>query len=58
MMSLFPNDDILTQEIESWNGFADTIPAEDIKTFTKMLSDCYNTLKQLTPKDSHFLQSL
>jgi hypothetical protein len=41
-MSLFPNEDILTKEIESWKGFADSLPAEeDRKTFMKMLNDCY-----------------
>jgi hypothetical protein len=28
-MSLFPNEDILTKEIESWKGFADSMPAEE-----------------------------
>ena len=54
MMSLFPNDDILTKEIESWNGFADTLPAEDRKTFTKMLSDCYKYAKAINAKGQPF----
>jgi hypothetical protein len=42
-LSLFPNkDDILTKEIESWIGFADSLKsAEDKKLFLKMLNDCY-----------------
>jgi hypothetical protein len=48
-MSLFPNEDILTKEIESWKGFVDRLPAEeDRKTFTKMLNDCYKYAKAIT----------
>jgi hypothetical protein len=54
MMSLFPNNEILTKEIVSWNGFADTLPAEDRKTFTKMLSDCYKYAKAINAKAPPF----
>jgi len=40
-MSLFPDRDILTREIESEKGFANRSPDEDRKTFLKMLNDCY-----------------
>ena len=40
-MSLFPNEDVLTKEIESWKGFADSLPAEDNELFAKMLNDIY-----------------
>ena len=41
-MSLFPQNDILTKEIESWTGFADSLPAkEDRNLFKKMLNECY-----------------
>ena len=42
-MSLFPSeDDILTREIESWKGFADSLKSEEDKMlFLKMLNDCY-----------------
>ncbi len=49
-MSLFPDEDILTKEIESWKGFADTLPTEDRKTFTKMLNDCYKYAKAINAK--------
>jgi hypothetical protein len=40
-MSLFPEEDILTKEIESWKGFADSLKSEeDKKLFLKMLNDC------------------
>jgi hypothetical protein len=54
MMSLFPNDDILTKEIESRNGFADTLPAEDRKTCMKMLNDCYKYAKAINAKAQPF----
>lgn len=28
-MSLFPEEDVLTKEIQSWKGFADSLPAEE-----------------------------
>ena len=41
-MSLFPNEDILTREIESWRTFANNLNSEEYKEiFNKMLSDCY-----------------
>ncbi len=50
-MSLFPNEDILTKEIESWKGFADSLSSEeDRKTFTKMLNDCYKYAKAINAK--------
>ena len=41
-MSLFPNEDVLTREIETWRGFIDKLPSEDDKVImTKLLNDCY-----------------
>lgn len=41
-MSLFPDEDILTKEIKSWEGFGDRLPTEDDKkVFKKILNDCY-----------------
>jgi hypothetical protein len=55
MMSLIPNEDILSKEIESWKGFADTLPAEeDRKTFMKMLSNCYKYAKAINTKAQPF----
>jgi hypothetical protein len=53
-MSLFPNEDILTKEIESWKGFEDSLPAEDRKTFMKMLNDCYKYAKAINAKAQPF----
>ncbi|MFZ0897367.1 MAG: hypothetical protein WAZ77_22920 [Candidatus Nitrosopolaris sp.] len=54
-MSLFPNDDILTKEIESWKGFADSLPdVGDRTTLTKMLNDCYKYAKAINAKSQPF----
>jgi hypothetical protein len=54
-MSLFPNEDILTKEIESWKGFVDRLPdEEDRKSFTKMLNDCYKYAKAINAKAQPF----
>jgi hypothetical protein len=53
-MSLFPNEDILTKEIESWNGFADSLPAEERETFMKILNDCYKYAKAINTKAQPF----
>jgi hypothetical protein len=54
-MSLFPNEEILTKEIESWKGFADSLPAEeDRKIFKKMLNNCYKYAKAINAKAQPF----
>lgn len=53
-MSLFPDEDILTKEIESWKGFADRLSDEDRGTFTKMLDDCYKYSKAINTKGLPF----
>ncbi|MGH9985736.1 MAG: hypothetical protein ACRD8W_17465 [Nitrososphaeraceae archaeon] len=41
-MSLFPDEDILTKEIETWRGFIENLPSDEDKVvFTKLLDDCY-----------------
>ena len=54
ILSLFPNEDILTQEIESWKGFADSLPDEDRDTFMKLLNDCYKFSKAINAKGRPF----
>jgi hypothetical protein len=54
-MSLFPNQDILTKEIESWKGFADNIRSEkDRQLFNKMLNDCYKYATAINAKGEPF----
>lgn len=41
-MSLFPDEDVLTKEIEAWRGFIDKLPSkEDKAVLTKLLNSCY-----------------
>ena len=47
MLSLFPDEDILTKEIESWKGFADRLPDKFREVFIKMLNDCYKHSKAI-----------
>jgi hypothetical protein len=54
-MSLFPNEDVLTKEIESWKGFADNIRCEkDRQLFNKMLNDCYKYATAINVKGEPF----
>jgi hypothetical protein len=41
-MSLFPDEDVLTKEIETWRGFIDKLPTDEDKVvLTKLLDGCY-----------------
>jgi hypothetical protein len=41
-VSLFPDEDVLTKEIETWRGFIGKLPSdEDKAVLTKLLKDCY-----------------
>ncbi len=54
-MSLIPNEDILTKEIESWKGFAGSLPdVVDRTTFIKMLNHCYKYAKAINAKAQPF----
>jgi hypothetical protein len=54
-MSLFPNEDILTKEIESWKGFANSLSSkEDRELFEKMLNDCYKYAAAINAKGQPF----
>jgi hypothetical protein len=54
-LSLFPQNDILTKEIESWSGFADSLPAEeDRNLFKKMLNECYKYSVAINAKRKPF----
>ncbi len=63
-MSLFPDEDILTREIESWRGFIDKLPSDEDKViFAKLLNDCYkyslaiNSQAQDTPISNRVFDS-
>jgi hypothetical protein len=53
-MILFPNKDILTQEIQSWQGFAETLRSQDRKLFSQMLNDCYQLNDAINTKGEYF----
>ena len=54
-MSLFPNEDILTKEIESWKSFGNSLSSkEDRELFEKMLNDCYNYAAVINAKGQPF----
>ena len=41
-MSLFPDEDVLTKEIETWRGFIEKLPTDEDKVvLTKLLEGCY-----------------
>jgi len=54
-MSLFPTEDILTKEIESWRSFAASLNSEEYRVvFNKMLSDCYKYANAINTKGEPF----
>ena len=54
-MSLFPNEDILTKEIDSWKGFANSLSySNDKELFMKMLNDCYKYASAVNAKGEPF----
>ena len=41
-MRLFPDEDMLTKEIETWRGFIDKLPSDGDKLIlTKLLDSCH-----------------
>ena len=53
-MSLFPNEDILTKEIESWKGFADSLHSDNRELFMNMLNECYKYAPAINAKGEPF----
>jgi hypothetical protein len=54
-MSLFPNEDILTKEIESWKGFVNSLSSkEDRELFSSMLNECYKYATAINAKGEPF----
>ena len=54
-MSLFPTEDILTKEIESWRSFAASLNSEEYREiFNKMLSDCYKYASAINTRGDPF----
>ena len=53
-MSLFPDDDTLIREIESWKGFADMLCSTDRGLFLQMLNDCYRHSNAINARGEPF----
>jgi hypothetical protein len=53
-MSLFPNKDILTKEIESWKAFANSLNDDNRELFISMLNDCYKYAAAINAKGQPF----
>lgn len=53
-MVLFPKDDLLSQEIDSWKGFADTLCGEDRNLFLQMLNECYLYERAINSKGEYY----
>jgi hypothetical protein len=54
-LSLFPDEDILTKEIKSWEGFGDRLLTEEDKAvFKRILNDCYKYAVAINAKGNPF----
>ncbi len=49
-MSIFPKDDLLAKEIESWRVFSDSLRKEDREIFNKMIRQCYKHITAINVK--------
>jgi hypothetical protein len=53
-LTLFPEDDTLSQEIESWRGFAECLPPNDKGEFLKMLAKLHDYSTAINAKVEPF----
>lgn len=53
-MSLNPSDDILTQIIKSYEGYADVLRGQERKEFEEMLRLCYRYAEAINAKGEPF----
>lgn len=53
-MGLFPEEDVLAKEIESWRGFAESLRSEDRELFKAMLNDCHRYAQAINAKGEPF----
>jgi len=56
-LSLFPDDDLIAKEIESWKVFGDSLRAEDRVLFDKMIRQCYRHIKAINSKGESYSTS-
>lgn len=53
-LTFFPNEDILTREIQAWSGFADALREEDRVLFLRMLKQCYQYINSINSKGEYY----
>lgn len=53
-LTFFPNEDILTREIQAWSGFADELREEDRVLFLRMLKQCYQYIDSINSKGEYY----
>jgi hypothetical protein len=49
-MNLFPYEDILTKEIDSWKSYSDCLRKKDRELFDQMLKNCYQYSESISAK--------
>lgn len=49
-MNLFPYEDILTKEIDSWKSYSDCLRKKDRELFDQMLKNCYQYSASISAK--------
>ena len=49
-MNLFPYEDILTKEIDSWKSYSDCLRKKDRELFDQMLKICYKYSESISAK--------
>ena len=52
--NLYPYDDIITKEIESWKSYADCLRKKDRKLFYEMFDSCYKYSPAITIKGKEY----
>ena len=54
-MSLFPDEDVITKEIETWRGFIEKLPSDEDKVvFTKLLDRLLQICNSINSHDHPF----
>ena len=54
-MSLFPEENVHTKEIEAWRGYIDKLPSDEDKVvMTKLLDSCYKYAVAINSHDHPF----
>ncbi|HJT86097.1 MAG TPA: hypothetical protein VJ697_16580 [Nitrososphaeraceae archaeon] len=52
--NLFPYDDIVTKEIESWKNYADCLRKQDKELFYGVINRCYKYSSAITAKGTKY----